>query len=198
MRLGFDLDEVVVDLITQFKQHLELTFGLDWSYDCFVNYNLVDCVFHHDEDLNTRIIEDMLLMANDAEFQFVAEPLAGAQNALQHLKRAGHKLFYITSRPVQNQPLTFKWLRKYDIPFDGLEVVGHDQPKGLYGRKLQLDMFVDDLHKHLESMWLYKKRWRKGLLLFDKPWNSAYIDSSRFKRVHNWKEILRHIGVQNR
>lgn len=198
MRLGFDIDEVVSDLTTRFQVHLESTYGIDWPIDCFVDYNFVDCVFHHDEDFNQRIVEDMLKVANDAEFQFTAEPFPDAVDVLQRLKRAGHKIYFITSRPKQNQPLTFRWLRQYDIPFDGLKVVGHDTPKGFYGRQLHLDMFVDDLHKHLESMWSYKKKWRKGLLLLDKPWNHAYIDGSRFIRVHSWREILRHVGIANR
>ena len=133
----------------------------------------------------------------DTEFQFQAEPVENAITVLQKLKRAGHKIYFITSRPKQNQPLTFKWLRQNDIPFDGLEVIGHEYPKGMYGHKLQLDMFVDDLEKHLESMLHYKKRWRKGLLLLDKPWNMSY-DGSRFVKVENWQEILRHVGIANR
>ena len=198
MRLGFDLDEVVVDLTTRFQAYLESTYGIEWPIDCFVDYNFVDCVFHHDEEFNQRIVTDMLFQANDATFQFEAEPFPEAVDVLQRLKRAGHKIYFITSRPKQNQPLTFRWLRKYDVPFDALKVIGHDTPKGFYGRQLHLDMFVDDLHKHLESMWRYKKKWRKGLLLLDKPWNSDYIDGSRFTRVKNWKEILRHVGIANR
>jgi hypothetical protein len=198
MRLGFDLDEVVVNLTAEFTKHLESTYGIEWPPECFVNYNFVDCVFHHDEAFNERIKKDMLIQANDADFQFQAEPYPDARDVLQRLKRGGHKIFFVTSRPKQNQPLTFRWLRQNDIPFDCLEVIGHDEPKGIYGRKHNLDMFVDDLHKHLESMYQHKKRWRKGLLLLDKPWNSDYIDGSKYIRVKSWREILRHVGVANR
>ena len=198
MKLGFDLDEVVVDLTTEFEKYLDINYGIEWPIECFVYYNFVKCVFHHDEEFNARIVEDMLKVANSAEFQYQAEPFPDAVDVLQRLKRAGHKIYFITSRPRQNQPLTFKWLRKYDIPFDGLEVIGHGEHKGFYGRRLNLDMFVDDLLKHLESMVAYKKRWRKGLLLLDKPWNNDYSDSTKFTRVYNWKEILRHVGIANR
>lgn len=199
MRLGFDLDEVVVNLTAEFEKHLELNYGIEWPLDCFVHYDFVKCRFHEDEELDLRITKEMILLANDADFQFQAEPVEGAQRALQKLKKTGHKIYLITSRPVQNQPLTFKWLRQHDIPFDGLRVIGHSEEKGRHGMQLRLDMFVDDLEKNLESMLVYKKRWRKGLLLFDRPWNNAsYIDESRFTRVNNWKEILRHVGVSNR
>lgn len=198
MRLGFDLDEVVVDLTAEFEKYLESTYGIEWPMNCFVHYDFVKCVFDSDEEFNARITEDMLKVANDIDFQFQAKPMEGAVEVLHKLRRAGHKLYFITSRPKRNQPMTYKWLRQNDVPFDGLAVVGHDNPKGIYGAKYRLDMYVDDLHKHLESMWLYKKRWRKGLLLLDKPWNESYIDGSRFSRIKNWQEILRHVGIQNR
>ncbi len=197
MRLGFDLDEVVVNLTAEFEKYLGIEYGIEWPIDYFCNYNFAQCRFHEDEDYNKRIIKDMYRVVNDADFQFQSEPFEEARKALHRLKRLGHKIYFLTSRPTQNQPLTFRWLRQNDIPFDVLDVLGK-QPKGPLGLKYKLDMYVDDLERHLESMWTYKKRWRKGLLLLDKPWNSDHIDGSRFKRIKNWKEILRHMGVQNR
>lgn len=199
MKLGFDLDEVVVDLLSELKKYLYSNYGMEWpAKNCFVYYDFAECTFHCDEDLNKRITEDMINLANDANFQFQAFPHKDAVKAIQKLKKIGHKIYFITSRPKQNQPLTFKWLRKYNVPFDGLEVIGQNEPKGFYGRKHNLDMYVDDLLFHLESMFEYKKRWKKGLLLIDKPWNNDYLDINKFKRVYTWQEILRCVGVSNR
>lgn len=198
MNLGFDLDEVVVDLTAELEKHLDINYGIEWPVNCFVNYNLVKCIFHRDDELNSRIIDDMLIIVNDAEFQFKAKPVEGAREVLQKLKKSGHKIHLVTSRPKQNQPLTFKWLRQNDIPFDTLDVIGHEDQKGFYGKRYRLDMYVDDLVKHLESMWAYKKSWRKGLVLMTKPWNTTHIDGTRFIRLDTWHDILRHVGVQNR
>jgi phosphoglycolate phosphatase-like HAD superfamily hydrolase len=130
MRLGFDLDEVVVELAKEFETYLAVNYGIEWPPDCFVQFSINECTFSEDDVLNAKIKEDLIKVANDAEFQFAAEPKEGAQKTLQKLKRVGHKLYFITSRPKQNQPLTFKWLRKYDIPFDKLELVGNENPKG--------------------------------------------------------------------
>ncbi len=198
MRLGFDLDEVVVDLATEFEKYLELNYGILWSIDCFTHSDFSLCKFNDDDTFNERIQKDMVKVANDPEFQFQAQPSENAREVLQKLKKIGHKIYFVTSRPKQNQPATFKWLRQYDIPFDSLEVIGKNEPKGLYGRRLHLDMYVDDLVSQLDSMRKYKKKWRKGLLLFDKPWNNAPINESYYKRIKNWQEILRHVGIQNR
>lgn len=198
MKLGFDLDEVVVDLTTEIEKYLGLNYGIDWYKEYATNYDISDAVYHQDEVLNRKIIDDLKVAINDPEFQFNSEPVEGACEALNRLKRLGHKIHFISSRPKQNQSTTFKWLRKYDIPFDSVDVIGHSENKGLYGRKYDLDMYVDDLESHLLSMLAYKKRWRKGLILFDKPWNSAYHDGSKFVRLTDWQEILRHVGIQNR
>lgn len=197
MRLGFDLDEVVVDLATEFEEYLGVQYGIEWPRECFTSFRFEECYFDSDEDLNTRITDDLCKVANDPDFQSQAEPVPMAREVLQKFKRSGHKLFYITSRPRQNQPATFKWMRQNDIPFDDLAVIGKEQ-KGIYGLRYKLDMYVDDLEKHLHSMWLYKKKWRKGLLLLDRPWNDGYYDGSRFTKVQDWQAILRHVGIQNR
>ena len=183
MRLGFDLDEVVVDLTSEMENYIRDNYGIDWPKECFINYSFNKCRFHEDEELNNRIIEGMLVVANDSSFQSKAEPVEGSVEVLQKLKRVGHKIFFISSRPKQNQPKTFRWLRNYDVPFDGLVLMGHEHEKGFLGRKLDLDMYVDDLPKHLESMYRFKKNWRKSLLLLDKPWNITPIDSTKYKRV---------------
>lgn len=198
MYFGFDLDEVVVDLTKEIEEYLLVAYGIKWPVDCFVKYDFEYCNFSDDADENLQIRNELISLVNNSEFQFTAKPIDGAREALQAMKKAGHKLYFITCRPKQNQPLTFRWLRQTGIPFDGLFVVGNANNKGNYAKTLKLDMYVDDLEKHLESMWDVKHRWRKGLLLFNKPWNAGPIDSSRFKRVNNWKEILRHVGVANR
>lgn len=198
MKLGFDIDEVVADLTSVMENYIRNNYGVEWPKECFLNYGFDKCRFDSNEELNNKITKDMLTLVDDANFQADAEPVSGAVEVLQKLKRSGHKVFLISSRPKQNQPKTFRWLRKYDIPFDELALVGHGVEKGALGRKFNLDMYVDALPKHLESMYKLKKTWRKSLLLFDRPWNTGPIDTFKFKRVYDWQEILRHVGIQNR
>lgn len=195
MRLGFDLDEVVVDLTAEFKIYLDEKYGINWPIDCFEVYNFEECEFVSDPEKNNKIIEDMLKMAHDYRLIERANPCEGAAEALRILKRGGHKLFFITSRKRLNSKKTVDWLRRNKIPFDSLDVIGRRAEKGFYGRRLKLDMYVDDLEENLMSMYRYKNRWRKGLLLMSKPWNQGPIDGSKIKRVENWQDILRIVGI---
>lgn len=196
MNLGFDLDEVVVDLMESTVVHINKEYGIDWTLDKFTEYDWSEIKFHNEDVINDEIVRELRELVNDPNFQYKALPTYGACEALAKMKRAGHRLHFISSRPKQNQSQTYKWLRKYSIPFDSVNVIGGLE-KGVYARKLDLDMYVDDHIKHLSSMLSYKKRWKKGLLLFDKPWNSTY-DASKFTKVGSWQEILRLVGVQNR
>ena len=194
LNLGFDLDEVVVNITDVIEKHMMEKYNIYWPAEYFKEYGLVDGTYHTDEKLNKTIQADLWEVANLPEFQFKAEPFVGAKEALLLLKKAGHKISFITSRPKQNKSFTVEWLKHNDIPFDELKVIGHGEEKGVYGHKLNLDMFVDDLEKHLFSMFDHKKMWKKGLLLFDRPWN---IKDVSFDRVNNWVEILDKVNHVN-
>ncbi len=196
MRLGFDLDEVVVNLTSEFQVYLKETHGLDWPIDCFEVYDFEECVFVKDENKNQELIEEMLEVAHDYRLIDRALPCEGAPESIRAMKKAGHKIFFITSRKRKNTKKTVDWLRNHNIPFDSLDVIGSRAEKGFYGRRLKLDMYVDDLEDNLMSMYRYKNRWHKGLLLMDKPWNQGPIDTSKIKRVANWSEIMRHLGIE--
>ncbi len=191
MNLGFDLDEVVVNITYEIEKYMMEKYNIYWPAEYFKEYGLIDGTYHVDERLNKTIQEDLWEVVNLPEFQFKAEPFDGAKDTLLLLKKAGHKIFFITSRPKQNKYFTVEWLKHNDIPFDELKVIGHGEEKGIYGSKLNLDMFVDDLEQHLFSMLKHKSTWSKGLLLFNRPWNT---NDTRFDRANGWDEILKHVN----
>ncbi len=190
LNLGFDLDEVVVNITDEIEKYLKKTYDIYWPAEYFKEYGLIDGTYHKDENLNKAIQKDLWKVANSPEFQSYAKPFNGARKTLSLLKKAGYKIFFITSRPKQNKSLTIKWLEYNNIPFDDLQVIGHGEEKGSYGLKLNLDMFVDDLEQHLVSMSKYKKIWSKDLLLFNRPWNTNDV---KFNRMNDWKEIIKHV-----
>lgn len=197
MKLGFDIDEVICNLADAFEKYLKETYDIDWPIDCFAYFKFSSCNFHEDLELNTKIIEDMNVISNDPDFQLNAKPYKDALRALRGFKKQGHSLHFITNRPVVNKEKTIEWFRRHNIPFDTIDVIGKYE-KGMVGRALNLDFYVDDLEEHLESMYRHKSRWHKGLGLMTRPWNADSIDGSKFVRFNNWREIERHLGIHNR
>jgi uncharacterized HAD superfamily protein len=196
MKLGFDLDDVVVDTAGTIRRYLKKVYDLDYSG--FINYDFIENKFHLDEDINKKIILDLINKASNNVFISKVKPSKEAVDCLRKLKKSGHSIHYITARKIGDEYETALFLRRYHIPFDSIHNVGHGNEKGALGRVLNLDFFLDDLESNLESMFKYKKRWRKGLALFTQPWNANTIDASRFTRLDNWIQVSRHLGIHRR
>jgi len=193
VNLGFDIDECVGDLTTVLTKYLNDKYNIRWTKEDFDFYNLWDLEYSTDEKFNNDIAEDLIVKANSAEMQSLSQPVEGAVKYLNLFKRKGYKLFFISARPEKQEETTMKWFKKYKIPYDKIIHTGKSISKGVVGKQLKLDLYVDDLERHLKEMLKYKSRHRYGLLLFNRPWNKNSIDGSKFTRIYNWAEIHRKI-----
>lgn len=198
MKLGFDLDEVVANVSDVIIKYLEDTYGIQINKKMFKEFNIIDNTFHPDSVLDEEIVSDLLEKVNKSSFLAKAKPDKEAAKNIKQFKKSGHSIHFITSRKLNDEVEVAKWLRKYNIPFDTIHNVGKEREKGFYGRFLNLDFYIDDLLEQLESMFRYKKRWRKGLVLLTRPWNEGPIDASKFIRLDDWVQISRHLGIHNR
>lgn len=201
MRLGFDIDEVICLLSERIAKDAMVKFDMNYEdaritvNDFIKDYNFKRNNAHNETD---EVIKFFLYEAYNIDTLLSAPPDKEGQQAIRLFKHGGHSIHFITSRSKRFKDLTVDWMRKNKIIFDSINFVGHNGEKGIVARALNLDFFLDDLEASLESLHKYKKRWRKGLCLLDKPWNDGYIDGSRFKRLRNWTEVKRHLGIQNR
>jgi len=201
MRLGFDVDEVVcllserIAMNTADKFDIELEKARRLIADFIKVYNFKRDNADNEKNEITRYFLDE---AYNKDTILSAPVDEEGKQVIRIMKRAGHHIYFITSRNKNFKDITIDWLRRHKIIFDGIQFVGHNGEKGAIGRVWNLDFFLDDRERELESMYKYKKRWRKGLCLLDKPWNTDYIDASRFLRLKNWQEVLRHLGIHNR
>jgi len=197
MKLGFDLDEVIVALGDLLVNYINEEFNIQWTIEDFVEHDLFKNAYVLDEEYNTEIAKKSLSVVKDIDFQIKAKPYREAPALIRELTRQGHSIHFITSRELGYEAKTIKWLRKYSIPFNTVHHTGYGE-KGPLGRSLNLDCYIDDHEVHLESMYKYKKRWRKGLILMTRPWNRDSFDASKFVRVDNFKELKRHLGIHKR
>ena len=200
MKLGFDLDEVIVALCDITVEWLKSEYGIDWAVEDFRIFALDKNMYSEDLEYNDKITKGLLEIVYDLDFQFSAEPAEGATKFIRELKRRGHSVHYITCRKYGAEDVTIKWLRKHNIPFDSVHHLGAtlNVEKGMLGRALNLDFYMDDLEKHLLSMYKHKKRWRKGLMLWTRPWNEQSLDTSKFTRANKWIDVIRHLGIHKR
>lgn len=198
MRLGFDLDEVVVALCDVLLDQMNEEFDLNWTINNFTIYDLLKNTYHEDEEHNGKIAKRAIEIVSNIDLQITAKPYEEAPLFIRRLKKEGHTVHFITARKLGEEAKTADWLRKYKIPFDSIHHLGYGGEKGRVGRALNLDFYIDDHEEHLESMYRYKKRWAKGLALMTKPWNIDSYDASKFTRINNWLELRRHLGIHKR
>jgi uncharacterized HAD superfamily protein len=200
MRLGFDVDEVICALCDVMVEWMNNEYGIDWCAEDFKIFALDKNIYSEDLEFNDKITAGLLDLVFDLDFQSTAEPTEGAPEFIKELKKRGHSIHYITCRKHGAEDVTAKWLREHNIPFDSVHHLGAtlNVEKGMLGRALNLDFYMDDLEKHLLSMYVHKKRWRKGLMLWTRPWNEYSLDTSKFARADKWADVLRHLGIHKR
>lgn len=197
MRLGFDVDGVISDTVDKTVEIFNERFNRTLSNDDIKSFKLIENVYDEDPEKSQEYAIKFIECINDPIVQSECLPYNDAAIALRKLKSLGHSIHIVTARPKDNYDITVKWFRTNKIPYDTMHLTDKED-KGTFGRLLDLDMYVDDFLDNLKSMLEFKNKWRKGLLLLDRTWNSGYIDVNKFKRVYNWEEIIRHIGIQNR
>ena len=198
MKLGFDMDGIVANMSEIMVASMNEQFGLNHSPEIFVYHDLFKNSYVGDEEIDKEIAEFLHTgVIRNKEAVLSIPPYEEAAAAIRKLSRQ-HTIHFITARGPSQLKICIKWLRKNNIPFNSVHTVGKE-PKGMTGRSLNLDFYIDDEVRHLETMYKYKNRWRKGLALFTRPWNKdAAFDGSKFLRVDDWNFITRHLGVQNR
>ena len=171
MKLGIDLDGVVIDSISTL---LEI-----WNFENKSNYKPEDITKY---DLSCIGIKDIAsYFQNHPEIYIYSKPYNDALDYLQKLYESGNKIYFITSR--RDHELTEKWLDKHNINYNAL-LTKTDGLKGIISKCLDLDIFIDDYHKNLDDIVDFNKNIQ--VYLFDRPWNKKI---KNYERVYSWNEF---------
>lgn len=191
MRLGFDIDEVMADIITSLLKFMYDKYKISRSISVFEKYGLEECRYIFNDKLNEEIKKQLRELVHSNTFLYGLRPIYGAIDSINALHSEGHSIYFITSRPNKNKKVTYDWFAKHEISYDDI-VVTNGISKGDVVNSLDLDMFVDDHGDYLNDIMSVNKINTK-LLLLDKPWNICY-NNKKVKRVFNWNHILREIN----
>jgi uncharacterized HAD superfamily protein len=205
MKLGFDIDGITANMAKKLVEVMNEKYGLDYDETVFKDHAIHNNKYVDDPELNEEIatyIRNEVI--ENPEAIPTIETHKEAVLALRKLAKSGHTIHHITARPANQKVVTVDWLRDNNIPFDTVHVIGKGGPnrmkvsKGRLGRTLNLDFYMDDCSWHLDDMYRYKNRWRKGLGLFTRPWNEGEPLSYNTLRFDDWKSVIRHLGIQKR
>lgn len=175
MKLGIDIDGVVLDFVSAFCRVCQ-RHGYLLAYES---------IFCHD-------LGQVLGLGRTAVGSLVAEtlgsglvrPYSGAIEGLRELRRTGHRVELITSRPQFYQAVTESILHQYSIEYDKLVFSPYlkkvEQVEGL-------DVMVEDSLE--EALALFEVPLE--ILVMRHPWNHRSLNvTGRLRFVDGWRDLI--------
>ena len=187
MKIGIDIDDVLVDFIGPLLSVFEKKFGRRFEFENASSSKPWECFDISEEDARGVVIG-----FNDME-EFDLPAIGGAKRSLEHLK-ANHEIVSITARQEGIREKTEEFLyNKFGV---GIRVFcgndfwkeNGDKSKLNICKELGVDVLIDDNEKFSKEV----AESGVKVLLFDRPWNKN-IEHENIVRVGSWKEILEEI-----
>jgi len=187
LKIGIDIDEVVVEFLKGYLKFHEINYGLKMSFEEIKNYNLWETnLFKNKEEAISGI--NSFQNSNDFDKLDFVE---GAKESLLKLKDS-FDIYFITSRPQYLEEKTSNFLKgilkEFGLHFSG-DLFGGNKTKSEICEVLGINIFIEDNHSY--ALDLARKNVKTFLL--SKPWNKNYEEHENITKVNNWKEILENL-----
>ena len=178
LKIGIDIDGVIVDLVTAMLPLLSEACGRSVCHSDIYCFDIGKAlnIEKQMQDIWTEVYSSNMLRA--------APPIKGAIVGLNELRE--HVIWLVTQRPKSTQKDTERWLRDKKIKYDNLEFV-YGVAKHSVGK--DFDVFLED---NLEQACAIAVAGINALLL-DQPWNQSPILPQKCRRVQDWDAIVTHI-----
>jgi uncharacterized HAD superfamily protein len=94
-----------------------------------------------------------------------------------------NNIYFVTAREQDLEILTYSYLKKHNIPYDGVFVLGTHYKVDM-AKKLNCDIFIEDCYKN--ALQLSENGFK--ILLIDTNYNRMPLNEN-ITRVSNWNEI---------
>ena len=189
MLIGLDLDEVLCDLATHMCDYIKLEHDKEHDHDIFSSYNFYENDYTGSDVKNAKVADDLIVQVNKADWLGQALPISGIPKAVQTLKLMGHEIHILTARAEGEEDYTSRWLLKFQIPFDSVTHIGYGSCKGVVGKEMGLDVFVDDHTYNIEQMLEYTDA---DIYIVTRPWNVDY-NNEKVTRINHVSALINKI-----
>ena len=188
MKIGIDLDEVVVEFVKTFIDFYNRKYGKKINFRDIKSYNFWENGIGRDRDEAIRLVDEFY---NSEKF----ESMPFVDGAFEGLKVLAlrNKIYIITSRPERFKKKTDMFIKKYlsqiapEVMYSG-DFHSQGKTKAEILEEIGADCFIED---NMEYALTSSKKTRK-VFLFDKPWNQRESDG-KILRVKSWVEILKNL-----
>jgi len=184
MRIGIDLDDVIVKFFPSFLNFYNEKYGKNRNIEELSSYHIWEVGIGRDKEEAIKLVDEFY---KSEEFDKI--PLVkGAGEGIRKLNDLENDLFVITARPLRFREKTEACLEKYFsnslkiFYASGLE--GRNKTKAEICERLGVETMIEDAPKYALDC---NSRGIRTLLM-DRPWNRSL--NGKLERVYNWNEIL--------
>lgn len=161
MRIALDLDDVILDFVSNLVKIANLEYGTNLRAEDIVEWDL-------HKVLDDVVGENWWQWWRERDWLWAqADAVPGAIGGIRTLRREGHYLEILTSKPAWAEAQTFRWLGKWRPPVHRVTIVGPSDKKHEWS---DAEILVDDKPKNVEE-WIEAGR---TAILFARPHNSDY------------------------
>jgi len=191
MKIGIDIDEVVVEFFRGYLKLFNKKFGTNYSLNDWTSNN----IWEFAEVSKEKALETSKEFSESKDFNSL-EFVSGAKESISFLED-NNEIFFITSRPDSWKKKTISFFEKnfpknnFHIYFSG-EISGGKKSKGEICEELGLRIMVEDNGDYALDC---AKRGIKTFLL-DKPWNKDYEEHENIIKVSDWGELVNFLGEE--
>ena len=188
MKIGIDIDEVMVQTIVGLLEYIKNKRNADFSFEEVTDYHLWNTKIHETKEESVYEFEEYMKSSLFENPLFVD----GAKEAVIKLNEK-YRIYFITARPLIFQNKTIDFFERH-FPNNNFEFifsggVHEGKSKGEICKELGIDIMIEDNHAYLLGC---VEKGVKGFLL-EKPWNKEREEHERIICVKDWNELLEKI-----
>jgi len=177
MRIAVDMDDVVVDFIGGLLAAVKKEYDVDIKVSDIKQWDLKPV-------LNPIIGRSWWAWLRDREWLWANfDAVDGAIGAIDRLRRAGHWVEMVTSKPDWAEHNVYKWLGKWRLNPQRVTIVKVEDKKANF---TDADVLIDDKPSHCAD---FIATGRKAIL-FTAAHNRAMTTPAGARRAESWIEVL--------
>ncbi len=186
MKIGIDLDEVLVNFMPCFLSFYEEVSGKKFPLEGMKSYSFWENGVGKDREEAIQLVDRFFESRASDELPL----MEGAREAVSRFSEEG-KVWIITLRPERYRRKTENLIRKNFPEANGNIVYTGDFHGGNKKTKAEacLDLGIDELYEDNLHYARVCANYVSMVYLFDKPWNQGKVKRNIF-RVKNWREVL--------
>jgi len=175
MRIGFDIDGVIVDTISACAVAISDYLGYEITCE--------DIILRYDE---IHEVHDYW-QENASKFLCCMPPIDGVCEYINELLNR-HELYFISARGRELLDESRIWFENYGLPKDNLFFTAGEPKAGLC-KELKIDLFIEDSPKNAEEI----AQAGIPVLLMETKYNQDYI-SEKVVHCRDWNELMQKIS----